>query len=57
MVMSASQYSEFMAKVQADRDLRKKLRQAKIAAVVAVAKEGGFDVEPADLLKDRQRNS
>jgi predicted ribosomally synthesized peptide with nif11-like leader len=54
--MSATQYSEFMDKVRADRALRKKLRETKVAAVVALAKECGFDVQPADLAKDRNRD-
>jgi predicted ribosomally synthesized peptide with nif11-like leader len=55
--MSASQYAEFMDKVREDRALRKKLREAKVTAVVALAKSQGFDVQPEDLAKDRRSNS
>jgi predicted ribosomally synthesized peptide with nif11-like leader len=55
--MSASQYTAFMDKVREDRSLRRKLREAKVAAVVALAKEQGFDVQPEDLVKDRQSNA
>jgi predicted ribosomally synthesized peptide with nif11-like leader len=52
--MSADQYGEFMKKVESDRSLRQKLREVKVAAVIGLAKECGFDVQPDDLKKDRQ---
>jgi predicted ribosomally synthesized peptide with nif11-like leader len=55
--MSETQYAKFMGKVRDDREMRKKLREAKVSAIIAFAKSYGFEVQPSDLAKDRQSKS
>ena len=53
--MSQEQLKAFLEVVESDASLREKLEAAESSgAVVAMAKEAGFDLSEVDLLKHRQ---
>ena len=56
--MSEEQLSDFLAALKADAGLQEKLKgAADLDAAVAMAKEAGFDVSKADLLRHQAKQT